>query len=114
MASIEEMKQTLSRLILMEIKKEFDLKHLSGNLARTIKVAFRNGNVYIEIPAEKYNMALYKRTGTIVYTGKGSYASKIDRYGSKYHHHKGYIDNAVNVAIQKWKNYYGIEININE
>lgn len=114
MENLEEMKLTLSRYILEEIRKEFDLKHLSGNLARTMKITNRNGNVSIEIPADKYDINIYKKTGTIVYKGHGSYADKLNQYGSMYGNHKGFVDRAVDAAIKRWKIHYGLNIKENE
>ena len=58
----EEMKNTLVTLIMNELSFEFEEKHLARNLIDTITVTYIGNNVYINIPAEAYNMSKYIKT----------------------------------------------------
>ncbi len=125
--SLDKDLELLARIIIRNLKHEFALKHLSGNLARTIKVS-RNANnqISIHIPAQTYNMLVYQKTGVIVYNGQGSYASKLDTEGSKFFvypknmrsgsfqikpgNHKGYINKIINESIVEWNGMVGHKI----
>ena len=109
----EEMRNTLVTLIMNELSFEFEEKHLAKNLVDTIKVTYINGNVYIDIPAQAYNMSKYIKTGIIEYKN-GSYANKLDESGSRWGNHRGYVERCINNAIAKWKSYYSIQTNISE
>ena len=109
----EEDLQELARIIVNNIKKEFELKHLSKNLVNTIKVTEIDGEVKIHIPAQTYDMLLYREKGVIKHTNKGSYANQLNETGSvlylgKYtiypHNHIGFVEKAINDALQTWKN----------
>lgn len=108
MADINEMRETLVSLIMAELSVEFQQYHLTFNLVNTIKVTRLEGKTYIEIPAPVYNMKKYIETGVIERRGHGSYANKLDERGSRWGHHKGYVDRCINNALSKWKNLYGI------
>ena len=108
---LEDELELLGKIILRKLNEEFDLKHLSGNLIRTIRVESSSDEIKIHIPAEIYDVLEYKRRGVVVPTGEGSYASKLDIEGSSYmvgskryspHNHIGYINKVVNEAIEEW------------
>ena len=105
---IEELKTGLAFMILNELNFEFAEQHLAYNLINTIKVSFYDTKIKIEIPAPVYNIAEYRRSGTIEYRGHGSYANKLDERGSRWKHHKGYVDRCIKTAIDKWRHLYGI------
>lgn len=108
----------LAWMIRDNIKKDFEKKHLSKNLVNTIKVSIFEGEVKIHIPAQTYNMLLYQTKGVVVHNGKGSYANKLNETGSEFfvynegtrkgsfklkpHNHIGYIDKAINDALNTW------------
>ena len=95
--------ERLAQLILQEIETEFRFKYFSGNLANTLKIyPGEDGRWFVEVPAEIYDIKRYKKTGTIIYTNQGSYASKVNETGGFSGKHKGYIDYCINTAIQKW------------
>ena len=111
----------LANLIIENIKKDFEQKHLSGNLMNTIAIEKTADSVQIVVPAEKYNMSLYMRKGVVVHSGTGSYASRIDEEGSiirfprqgggpgrpkekKIGNHKGYVDASIRNALETWRN----------
>lgn len=105
--------QELARIIIENIRKDFELKHLSKNLINTIYVTELDGEIKIHIPAETYKMFLYMRKGVVVHDGKGSYANTLNEHGSeikfgKYDlhpgNHKGYVDEAINKALITWSN----------
>ena len=101
MATITERDlQDLAQLIVLNIQEEFAVKHLSRNLTITIKVEFLGDTINIHIPAKIYDMGLYKRTRVVRYTGEGSYASQLD---DDSRNHTGYVNKAVDKALQQWK-----------
>lgn len=118
MVSDEDL-MTLAKLIVENIKKDFESKRLSGNLVNTIVLEKTQDGVTIVIPAEKYNMPLYIRKGVVVHSGTGSYASILNEEGSvirlpgygrgrpkekKVGNHIGYIEKAIKDAIETWRN----------
>jgi len=108
----------LANAIRKYIYEEFELKHLSGNLMNTMEVVVDPGSIKIIIPALKYNMSLYQQKGVVVPNGRGSYASVLDEKGSEFfiypnpgrkgsfkikpHNHIGYVERAINKALQEW------------
>lgn len=110
----------LTDLILLKLKKEFEIKHLSKNLINTIEVETLNGEVLIRIPAKTYNMLTYQTQGVIVYTSHGSYASKLNEEGSSFYvypnnsrkgsykinprNHKGYVERILKESLEEWQN----------
>ena len=93
----------LASIIIANIKEEFALKHLSGNLVKTIKVENLGNQINIIIPAEIYDILEYKKTKVIRYTGKGSYASSLDE---KSENHTGYVDRVINKSLEEWKSLF--------
>lgn len=90
---------------------EFNTKHLSGNLLNTINIIYNDDNLQIEIPAQVYDILLYKTKGVVIPVGNKSYASKLNDEGSnfyigKYHirpgNHKYYIDRIIDESIEEW------------
>lgn len=99
--------ELLAEMIIQNIKMDFASKHLSGNLVNTISVENTKDGIRIIIPAEIYDIYQYLDKGVIIKTGKGSYASELDINGSsfgkkKIHNHKGYVDRAVDNAVNAW------------
>lgn len=108
---LEKELELLSNIILRKLNEEFDLKHLSGNLIRTIRVESSSDEIKIHIPAEIYDMLEYSKRGVVIPTGEGSYASKLDIEGSSYtignkkyspRNHIGYINKIINDSIMEW------------
>lgn len=104
---------SLAQLIILNIKKDFEIKHLSKNLINTIYVTELEDKIQIHIPAKTYDMLLYKEKQVVVHNGKGSYANQLNEQGSelkfgKYTlhpgNHKGYVDRAIQNALEVWKN----------
>lgn len=106
--------ERLGKNIAKQIKSEFAKKHMSGNLTGTMRYGKLKGDrYYVHIPAEVYNMYQYQMHGVIVPTGKGSYASQLDKEGSKFFvydrrggrrwiepkNHIGYLDSSIRKAI---------------
>ena len=110
--------ETLRDIIIRNLQEEFQEKHLSGNLINTIKIENLGDKINIHIPAQVYNMSLYQSQGVVVHTGRGSYASKLDKTGSEFYiypnrgskgsfkikpgNHKGYIDKIIDKSIKEW------------
>ena len=92
--------QELARLIVLNIKEEFAIKHLSKNLVNTIKIENMGDTVNIHILARVYDMLEYKRTKVIKYVGNKSYASKLDEQSKN---HTGYVNRALDKALTQWK-----------
>ena len=85
------------------IEKEFDLVHLSGNLVDTMRGPMRSGHGKLVIPADTYDISLYRREKVIVYNGIGSYASEVSKTGGFSGVHVGYDERAIDKAIRKIK-----------
>ena len=115
--------QLLAELIVRKLHEEFRIKHLSRNLVNTIQVENYGDEIKINIPAKTYNMLLYQTKGVVVHTSNGSYASRLDKEGSKFFlyqngmrkgakllkpgNHKGYIEKVINEAILEWSSTVG-------
>jgi hypothetical protein len=109
----------LANLIVENIKKDFEDKHLSGNLINTMYLEKTQDGIKIVVPAEKYNIPMYIRKGVVLHSGTGSYASQVDEEGSiirlpqnhrgrpkdiKVGNHVGYVEKAIQNAIETWRN----------
>lgn len=111
----DEDTKELATMIANNIKDGFEKKHLSGNLAKTIRVYKTDDGWDIEIPAEIYDMRKWFEEGAVVYTGEGSYASQLDLEGSAFavwrngkrywvapRNHRDYLPSAVINAVSDW------------
>lgn len=105
----DEMKKRLLLLIKEEIDNEFFNVHLSGNLSRTITIDNSNGGLTLTIPAQIYDITQYKKKGVIIYKGSGSYANEVDNTGGFSGKHKGYVDKAIDKAINRWMAEYNMQ-----
>lgn len=110
--------EKLAQIILKNIREEFEIKHLSGNLVNTIEVVNTPDGIQIVIPAQTYNMLLYQTKKVVVHTSHGSYASKLDKEGSSFMlyptgtrkgshrinpgNHKGFVDKVIESSINEW------------
>ena len=104
-----ELKKELALIIIELIKQEFKIKHLSMNLVNTLKVYRTESDSWVvEIPAEMYDISKFKKDGSIIYTKKGSYASKVNDTGGFSGTHNNYIDRCINKALQIWMSKNGI------
>lgn len=96
----------LADIIVKNIREEFQEKHLSGNLADTIRVEKYNGSdgigYDVVIPAETYDIKEFSKTGKIVYTYNGSYASQVDVTGGFSKEHKDYINRCIDKSVREW------------
>lgn len=93
----------LAMLIEDEIKKEFSIVHLSGNLKNSIKIEKGEGNGYnVIIGAPLYDIAEWKRTGAKIYRN-GSYADSVDKDGGFSGVHRGYVERCINKALSRWE-----------
>ena len=96
--------------VIMFIMKDFRDLHLSGNLTNTLTVEREGLNkVTIRIPAQIYDMYKYLKEKVIIYTGQGSYASRLNDEGSyifkKYiGNHIRYIDSSISLAMMNLEN----------
>ena len=97
-----ELLEELAEMIKLNIEKDFETIHLSGNLAETIKIAYNADGFQIEIPAKMYDMKLYKEKKILKFTGKGSYAQEVNETGGISGKHKNYIERAIREAINSW------------
>ena len=99
----------LAKLIHRELVEEFSTIYLSGNLRDTIKVGYDGKTATVEIPAEMYDIKLFKDEGAIIYTGKGSYAEAVNKKGGFSKSHKNYVERAIELAIFTWMKQNGIK-----
>ena len=89
----------LANEILTEIKKDFEVTYLSGNLRDTLKVYPTEDGITVEIPAQRYDIKKFTKEGVIIYT-EGSYAQAVDEYGGFSKKHKDYVERAILKAIE--------------
>lgn len=94
--------EELAEMIKNNIKSDFEKVHLSGNLMNTIKVSYNADGFQVEIPAEMYDIALYKKDKVLKFTGKGSYAQEVNETGGHSGKHKNYVERAIETAINEW------------
>ena len=85
-----------------ELKDEFETIHLSMNLSDSIKIYHIGDSYRVYIDADRYNVAEYRRSGTIVHTGKGSYAQAVDIKGGFSKKHISYVEKAIMNAIERY------------
>jgi hypothetical protein len=118
-----EMKMRLAELIFEYIDLNFDQVHLSGNLTSTMNIyteiqqdldpetgeTIASEKIIIDIPAPRYSIPKYLKTGVIVYNGKGSYANVVNKYGGFTGVHKNYVENAIELAISQWLREYDLK-----
>lgn len=93
----------LTEEIYEKIEREFELVHLSGNLVNTMRGSMESGHGKLEIPADTYDISLYRKEGIIAYNGVGSYASEVSHTGGFSGVHVGYDERAIDKAIRKIK-----------
>lgn len=109
-------KLLLAKILVKNLKKEFANVHLSGNLAETIKLVQKrlNGKIYyeVQIPAQIYDIGLYRKRGVIVHTGAGSYADIVDSSGGFSGTHTDYVDRCIQKSIQEWARLSKIKIEV--
>ena len=102
MVSSEDMR-LLAMLIEDEIKKEFSLTYLSGNLRESIRIEKGEGNGYnVIIPAALYDISEWKKTGVKNHK-PGSYAAEVDKTGGFSGKHKDYVQRCVDKALVRWE-----------
>nr|DAP71026.1 MAG TPA: hypothetical protein [Bacteriophage sp.] len=116
MANEPATKLLLAKIIIKNLKKEFEDVHLSGNLADTIKLVQKriNNEVYyeVQIPAQIYDIGLYRKRGVIVHTGAGSYADIVNTSGGFSGKHTDYVDRCIQKSIQEWASLSKIKIEV--
>lgn len=99
----------LEDMIMNELNLEFLGHELTGTLRMSIKPEITENGIAIEIPAPRYSKKIYLERGYIQFTGKGSYASQIDKSGSWFNNHQDYVNKCIDKAMKKWMAYYGIQ-----
>lgn len=118
MAITDEQITMLALIIVKNIKEEFMIQKMSGNLANTIEVYEDGEGLHVSIPAQTYNMLKYQKEKVLIHTSHGSYASKLDEEGSSFFvydeetgkrkkispgNHKGFIEKVILDSINEWK-----------
>lgn len=110
--------ELLAEIVVKNIKAEFEIKHLSRNLVNTMRIENLGNEIKIYIPAQTYNMLLFRQKGVVVHTSHGSYASKLDQEGSSFMiypgdtrkgsfrtkpgNHKGFVEKVIQESIREW------------
>ena len=97
-----EQASELADMIVAELKEEFKVKYISHNLINTIKVDYSNDKIIIDIPALKYDIEEYFKTGTIKYIG-GSYDEDLEATGGFSGEHKNYLYKRIMKAVKMWQ-----------
>lgn len=103
MATISEaQKARLANLIADNIRKDFNVVHVSGNLMNTISVYQTETGWAVDIPAQVYDINYYKLWGAIIPKADASYAQEVDESGGYSGLHKDYIERSIYKSIQQW------------
>lgn len=126
MVSVSEL-EDLKNIVIQEIEREFE-KHLTGNLLNTIYVEYDVDQIRIVIPAETYNFYQWFIYGVVVKSQQGgSYASKIDKEGSRFPvydkkttkrsfvaplNHKDWVERVTTNALNIWLNKYSYKYKV--
>lgn len=100
----DELTLKLANKIEEKLKKDFDVIHLSGNLANTIKIEKTDNGYSVQIPARVYDLVKWRTNRVIVYTGTDSYAEAVDQNGGFSGKHKKYVERAIMESIDEWIN----------
>lgn len=95
-----ELAEKLAKEIIKCIQEEFADKHLTGLLAKSIKVESRGDGFDVVIDPIIYDIGLYLKKGIIVQKKVGSYSSKLNEQGSPWKNHQKYIYNSISKAIE--------------
>lgn len=107
----KDLEKDLAEKIAEELQNEFEMAHLSRNLMNTIVIRKTEKGYEVEIPAIRYNIEEFRRTGQIIYDqGNDSYAEEVNVTGGFSGTHIGYVDLAISMAIHRWKNDNGLDI----
>lgn len=93
----------LKHYIIEQLKYEFEEIFLSHNLIDTMEVNEITEGYIIDIPAEVYDIDIYKNKKIIVYTGEGSYADEVDISGGFSGKHKNYVARAITKSMKVWE-----------
>ena len=93
----------LKSYIIEQLENEFAEIYLSRNLIETIKVKEVTEGYIIDIPAEVYDIVIYRDKKVVVYTGEGSYADEVDISGGFSGKHKNYVERAISKSMRIWK-----------
>lgn len=120
MSNFSKQTKNLIDYIYDNIKQEFEEKHLTGNLMKSMYITQDNEGYHLHIPAEIYDIEKFWKEGVVVKKNTGSYASKLDTEGSEFdlywkdketgkwkhkhmepRNHKGFVDDAIDEAIRK-------------
>lgn len=81
------------------IKEEFSDKHLTGLLAKSIKIEKTFEGFDVVIDPIIYDIGLYLKQKVIVQKKAGSYSSDLNNTGSPWHNHKSFIYGCIEKAI---------------
>ena len=103
---------SLQDMIMNEFDMEFLGHELTGNLRKSIRPEITENGIAIEILAPRYSAKIWFEKGYQQFTGKGSYASEVDKRGSWFGNHEGYIEQCIDRAVKKWMAYYHIKARI--
>ena len=118
-----EMRERLAELIFEAVSTDFEYVHLAQNLVATMNIyseivtyvdpdseeKVTIDKVVLDMPAPRYSISTYLRTGAVVYTGRGSYANTVNKHGGFSKKHKNYVERAISVAINRWLMEYGLK-----
>jgi|LSQX01.3.fsa_nt_gb hypothetical protein len=99
----------LAQFIENNVKQDFVIKFLSGNLRDTTFIRANQKGYSVHIPAKMYHIGTWKKTGAISYIS-GSYASKVATSGGFSKTHKDYDINAIEMAIHTWASKHNLNI----
>lgn len=96
-----ELAEKLAKEIVKCIQEDFTDKHLTGLLAKSIKIESRGDGFNVVIDPIIYDIGLYLKKGVIIQKKVGSYSSQLDEQGSPWKNHQNYVYNSISKAIEK-------------
>ena len=91
------------------VNEEYNTVHLSYQLAMTSKVLIVDDGTSLMIDAPTYDVGQFRAKKILIHDNKGSYASANDTEGGFSGKHKGYIQRAIQYAIDKMLKEKGID-----
>jgi hypothetical protein len=95
--------QIIGQAILHNLIEGFP-PELTTSLRKSIHII--DNVIYID--PVRYNIKRFLRDGVII-RKTGSYANTLNKYGSPWAHHKGYVDKAIYLALQENRKIFNIK-----
>lgn len=98
---MKELLRQAASAALQLVYQDFAMRHLSGNLMRTLELSYTDEWARLRIPAVSYDLGKWGREKVVVYEPwRGSYAEKVNVGGGFSHTHQQYAERAAIGAVR--------------